>query len=78
MNERGIADDTPPARVQDLLGEQHLRTMFGDDWETKDGADVIREAKIAARVAEKRAATAEDAAARAAEEAAAEASSTAD
>lgn len=45
-NARGVTDDTPPERVEALLGK---------GFKGKDGATVIREAKIAARLAVKRA-----------------------
>lgn len=69
MNERGIVDDTPPQRVAELLGPEYTG---------KCGADVIREAKIAARLATKRAAEKAEAERIAAEVAAAEAAATAD
>lgn len=64
MNERGVVDDTPAQRVTELLGA---------DFEGKDGATVIREAKIAARAAAKAAYREEEAQRLAAEAAAAEA-----
>lgn len=62
MNARGIVDDTPPERVEKLLGKA---------FKGKDGATVIREAKIAARAEAKAAYRAEQEAA-AAEAAAAD------
>lgn len=54
MNAAGICDDTPPERVEELLGP---------DYAGKDGSTVIREAKIAARAKVKADAAAAEAAA---------------
>ena len=63
MNAKGIVDDTPPERVEKLLGAK---------FKGKNGATVIREAKIAARAEAKAAYRVEQ------EAAAAEAAATAD
>lgn len=71
INDLGIADDASYERLVEVIGEAPLRAMFsaerleelhGGDLTKLTGADVIREAKIGARLAAKRAYNAEQAA----------------
>jgi hypothetical protein len=51
LNELGIADDTPNARLREILGDNYaLHLGPNDDAETAVGADIIRTAKNRARV----------------------------